>query len=82
MEQDPKSKKEYLLEIINDILDEKEGADPVNSLPSDTSLSEDIGLDSLDLAEITVRLQDKYGVDIFENDVVDEVGEVLEKLES
>jgi hypothetical protein len=31
---------------------------------------------------MTVRLEDEYGIDVFEEDVVDEIGEVLEKLDS
>ena len=45
-------------------------------------MTNDLGLDSLDLAEMTVRLEDEYGIDVFEEDVVDEIGEVLEKLDS
>jgi acyl carrier protein len=30
---------------------------------------------------MTVRLEDEYGIDVFEDDVVDEIGEVLEKLD-
>lgn len=81
MEQDYDSKRSTLKEIINDILQEKEAGDPVEELSVSTSLTEDLGLDSLDLAEMTVRLEDKYGVDVFEDDVVDTVDEVLNKLE-
>lgn len=76
------SKRDYLLTIINDILDEKEEANTISQLSNDASLTEDLGLESLELAEMTVRLEDMYGVDVFEDDVVDEVGEVLRKLDS
>lgn len=81
MSQDTISKRETLHTILNDILSEKEEGSPVDSLATDVSLTDDLGLDSLDLAEMTVRLEDRYGVDVFEDDVVDEVGEVLAKLE-
>lgn len=71
-----------LTTVLNDILEEKDDVSPVESLDDDTSLTDDLGLDSLDLAEMTVRLEDEYGVDVFADDVVDEVGEVLEKLRS
>jgi hypothetical protein len=29
-----------------------------------------------------VRLEDQYGIDVFEDDIVDEIGEVIEKLDS
>lgn len=80
MSQEHRSQRETLKNILNDILKEKEDGSPVNSLNGDTSLTNDLGLDSLDLAEMTVRLEDQYGVDVFEDDVVDEVDEVIEKL--
>lgn len=82
MTQDTVSKRESLKSIINDILQEKDDASTVNSLDDSMSLTNDLGLDSLDLAEMTVRLEDEYGIDVFEEDVVDEIGEVLEKLDS
>jgi acyl carrier protein len=80
MSQEHPSQRETLKNILNDILKEKEDGSPVSSLNGDTSLTNDLGLDSLDLAEMTVRLEDQYGVDVFEDDVVDEVDEVIEKL--
>jgi len=81
MTQGTVSKRESLKSIINDILQEKEDASTVDSLDDSMSLTNDLGLDSLDLAEMTVRLEDEYGIDVYEEDVVDEIGEVLEKLD-
>jgi acyl carrier protein len=81
MSQDTASKRETLKEILNDILAEKEGVSQVDALSEDISLTNDLGLDSLDLAEMTVRLEDKYGIDVYEKDIVDEVHEVLDKLD-
>jgi acyl carrier protein len=80
MSQDAISKRGTLKKILNDILAEKEKLTQVDSLPDDVSLTDDLGLDSLDLAEMTVRLEDKYGVDVFEDEVVDTVNEVLNEL--
>lgn len=82
MSQDTISKRDTLKTILNDILSEKEEGSPVDALSRGVSLTDDLGLDSLDLAEMTVRLEDRYGVDVFEEEVVDEVGEVLDKLEA
>lgn len=82
MSQEQMSKRSTLKTILNDILEEKENSSLVDELEDDISLTDDLGLESLDLAEMTVRLEDKYGVDVFEDDVVDEVGEVLEKLDT
>ncbi|MBL8890157.1 MAG: acyl carrier protein [Planctomycetaceae bacterium] len=43
-------------------------------------LREDLELDSLDLAELTVRLQAKFGVDVFAKRNLRTVGDVLEEL--
>ena len=45
-----------------------------------TSLRNDIGLDSLDLAELTVIIEEEYGVDIFEDGFVETVGDVIKKI--
>lgn len=45
-------------------------------------LREDLELDSLDLAELTVRLQAKFGVDVFAKRNLRTVGDVIEELGS
>ena len=37
-------------------------------------------LTSFDLAELTVKLEDEYGIDIFEDGLVNTVGEIYAKL--
>lgn len=68
-----------LLEIINYIREYKHQP-PVTALPSNLRLREDIGFESLDLAELTVRIEQKYKADVFANGVVQTVGEVLAKI--
>lgn len=65
--------------IINTVL-ENRGKKNVNSISEESSLKDDLGLDSLDLAELTVRIEAEYDVDIFEDGVVTTVGEILSKL--
>lgn len=50
-------------------------------LTNETRLREDLGLDSLDLATLTAKIEDLYGVDIFETGFVNTIGEILVKLE-
>lgn len=66
-------------EIINIVL-EKNNKKTVKELSKETSLRDDLGMDSLDLAELTVRIEDEFGVDIFEDGIVDKVGEIIEKI--
>lgn len=47
---------------------------------TDYSLTNDYGLDSFDLAELTVRIEDEYGVDVFEDGSVDSISEIVEKI--
>lgn len=50
------------------------------TVTAEMRLRQEIALDSLDLAELTVRIEDKFGVDIFADGVVFTVGEVQAKL--
>jgi acyl carrier protein len=45
-------------------------------------LRNDVGFDSLDLAELTVRIEAEYDIDIFEDGIVSVVGEIFKKLEN
>lgn len=70
-----------LLSIINTVL-ENRGKSMVNEISNNTHLRNDLGFDSLDLAELTVRIEAEYDIDIFEDGVVYSVGEILNKFET
>lgn len=70
---------EQLLLIINTVL-ENRGKETVSNINVNSSLKNDCGLDSLDLAELTVRIDAEYDVDIFEDGIVTTIGEILSKL--
>lgn len=46
----------------------------------ETSLREDLELESFDLAELTVKIEDEFGVDIYETGLISTYGEILNKL--
>lgn len=71
---------EKVLEIINIVL-ENNGKTRIDSIEETTRLREDIGFDSLELAELTVRIEDEFDVDIFEDGLITTVGEIYSKLE-
>lgn len=52
----------------------------LDRISGDQILQNDLQLDSLDLAELTVNLEAKYGVDIFQSGIVTTVQDVLNKL--
>lgn len=72
--------KEKIVEIINLIL-VKNGKKTINEFLPSISLRNDLEFDSLDLAELTVRLEDEFDVDIFENGIVDTLEEVLSQIQ-
>ena len=68
-----------VLDIINEIRAAKELA-PVESIKADTKLREDLSLTSFDLAELTVKIEDEFDIDIFEDGLVSTIGEIYAKL--
>ena len=70
-----------ILEIINIVL-ENRTKEKIVTLSPDMHLRNDIGFDSLDLAELTVRIEAEYDIDIFEDGIVNTVSEILQKLRS
>lgn len=70
---------ETLNNIINTVLKNR-GKQEVASINENSHLRNDIGMDSLDLAELTVRIEAEYDVDIFEDGIVNTVGEIFQKI--
>ena len=68
-----------LLYIINQMLAHKQRS-ALTSLKADMRLREDIGFDSLDLAELTVRIEEAFDVDVFADGLVRTIGEIEAKL--
>lgn len=68
-----------LIPIINTILQNR-GKQLINNLNPNTNLRKDLGFDSLDLAELTVRIEAEYNVDIFEDGIVNTIEEIMNKL--
>lgn len=71
---------QVVLNIINSIREAKNES-AVSVLRAEEKLREDLGLTSFDLAELTVRIEDEYGIDIFETGLVNTVGEIYAKLQ-
>ena len=72
--------KDEILKAVN-FIKAKNGAPHLTKFEDSLRLGEDLGFDSLAMAELTVRLEAISGVDIFENGVVKTLGEVKERLE-
>ena len=72
---------EKLIGVINHILIKK-GQKIISDLNNNKLLRDDLGFDSLDLAELTVRVEDEFGVDIFKNGIIRTTDEILEQLKT
>jgi acyl carrier protein len=70
---------EKILSIINLIRASKEMPELTAVSPND-NLRNDLGFSSFDLAELTVRIEDEFGIDIFENGLINTVGEIMESI--
>lgn len=70
---------ENLLEIINSILENK-GDKKVSVINGNMDLRNDLGLTSLDLAELTVKIEDITDIDIFEDGLINTIEEIYFKL--
>ena len=70
---------EKILTIINKVLENRDKK-KLNSIYPELNLRNDIGFDSLDLAELTVRIEAEFDVDIFEDGIVNTIEEILKKL--
>lgn len=68
-----------VLEIINGIRSAK-NLDLVVELKPEIRLREDLLLTSFDLAELTVKIEDEFDIDIFEDGLVSTIGEIYAKL--
>ena len=66
-----------LLLLINTVLSNR-GKKTIDSISTITDLRQDLGFDSLDLAELTVRIENKYDIDIFEHGIITTVGEIIQ----
>ncbi len=78
---DKQESKVILLGILNEILEEADRK-PISVLQEEMDLRVDLGMDSLMLAELTVRIEAEYHIDIFEESLVESVGDIIHKMET
>jgi len=73
--------KTKLLPLINRVLEGK-GFETLDSLSDNDKLRDDLGLDSFDLAELTVIIEEEFNVDIFEDGLVENISEIIIKIDA
>lgn len=70
---------DQLLNVVNTVRANK-SLPALPELHAGMRLREDLGFDSLDLAELTARIDAQFGVDVFADGLVFTVGEIAERL--
>ncbi|MBW7896412.1 MAG: acyl carrier protein [Opitutaceae bacterium] len=70
---------DQLTDIAN-LVRMNKGLPALPALTPDMRLREDLGFDSLDLAELTARIDERFHVDVFAAGIVFTVGEIAERL--
>lgn len=71
--------KKSLLDIINEVLNDS--TQKVKKLTPEMDLRNDLGMDSLQLAHLTVLIEDEYGIDIFQDGLVSKISQILNKID-
>jgi acyl carrier protein len=72
---------EKILGIINEIRQSKD-LSILSELKLTDNLRKDLEFTSFDLAELTVRIEDEFDIDIFEDGLINTVGEIYDKLKA
>ncbi|MDA9833956.1 phosphopantetheine-binding protein, partial [Flavobacteriaceae bacterium] len=68
------------IKIISNLISENGIESSVEKINEFTTLTDDLGLDSFNLAQLTVEIESEFGIDIFENGVISTVGDILKQL--
>ncbi len=69
-----------LLKIINTVL-LNSNKEKITQIYDELRLYDDLGFDSLMLAELTVRIENETGIDVFEDGLVRTIGEIEAKID-
>ena len=72
---------EKLFNIINNILISK-NEQPISNILPNNHLKNDLGLESFDMVELVVELEDEFGIDIFEAGNVETINDVLDRIKN
>jgi len=70
---------EKLFEIINKVLSNND-LKAIDKLDPKLSLQGELEMDSIILAELTVRIEDEFEIDIFENGMVHTIQDIMDIL--
>jgi acyl carrier protein len=69
-----------LLEIVNKVLYNND-LNTLSTLDPSLRLKEDLDMDSITIAELTVRVEDEFNIDVFENGMISTLGQIMSKVD-
>lgn len=70
-----------VIDIVVELIEDQDKTIDRSELGLDTNLR-DLGLVSIDMAALTVMIEDEYDIDIFEDGIVMTIGEIVKILEN
>lgn len=77
-----KNREEKVIEIIKIVAEEKElGLNFFKTINAITNLRNDCQFDSLELAELSVRIEEQFDIDVFQNGQIQTVGDIFNQLQ-
>jgi len=68
-----------ILQIVNTVLSNND-LPLIETLDEGHDLRNDLLMDSINLAELTVRIEDEFGIDVFEDGMISTIGELMAKI--
>jgi acyl carrier protein len=72
--------KEKVIAVILEVMDENDKVYDGDILMT-SSFRDDLNFDSFDLALLTVKIEDEFDVDIFEDGAIDSLEQLIDKLQ-
>ncbi len=66
--------------VINRIL-RAQSRKTIADIKPTNNLQRDFGFDSIDLAEFSIRIEAKFGVDIFSDGILNTISEIVDKID-
>jgi len=73
--------KDKIIEIVKSTAEESGVELWSNDITKSSHLKDDVGLDSFSLALLTVKIEDEFGVDVFENSFPQTISDIIDILE-
>ena len=73
----------YILEKVKDLIADQLDVEDKDSITDGSSITDDLGADSLDVVDLVMALEDEFGIEIPEDEVenIKTVGDIIKYIE-